>query len=72
MAVLTEIVRFTDGYLRLAEIGDYDNALNGLQIENSGEVTKIGATVDASTHSIQMAIESGVDFLIVHQGLFWP
>ncbi len=72
MAALTEIVRFTDGYLRLAEIEDYPNALNGLQIENSGEVTKIGAAVDASTYTIEMAIENGVDFLIVHHGLFWP
>ncbi len=72
MPALAEIVRFTDGYLRLTEIEDYENALNGLQIENSGEVTKIGAAVDASTYTIQMASESGVDFLIVHHGLFWP
>ncbi len=72
MAALTEIVRFTDGYLHLAEIEDYENALNGLQIENSGEVTKIGAAVDASARTMQMAIENGVDFLIVHHGLFWP
>ena len=72
MPALTEIVRFTDGYLRLAEIEDYPHALNGLQIENSGEITKIGAAVDASTRTIQMAIESGVDFLVVHHGLFWP
>src|SRR4051794_38924852 len=72
MAALHEMVRFTDGYLRLAEIEDYPNALNGLQIENSGEVTKIGAAVDASTHTIEMAVETGVDFLVVHHGLFWP
>ncbi len=72
MAMLTEIVRFTDGYLRVAEIEDYPNALNGLQIENSGEITKIGAAVDASTRTIEMAVENGVDFLLVHHGLFWP
>ena len=72
MAALHEMVSFTDRYLRLAEVEDYDHALNGLQIENSGEVTKIGAAVDASTHTMQMASESGVDFLIVHHGLFWP
>ena len=42
MAALHEMVRFTDGYLRLAEIEDYPNALNGLQIETGGEVTKMG------------------------------
>ena len=72
MPALTEIVRFTDVYLRLAEIEDYPHALNGLQIENSGEVTKIGAAVDASTATVQMAVENGVDFLVVHHGLFWP
>jgi tetratricopeptide (TPR) repeat protein len=51
---------------------DYPNALNGLQIENSGAVTKIGAAVDASASTIQMAVEQGIDLLIVHHGLFWP
>ena len=72
MPALTEIVRFTNGYLRLAEIEDYPHALNGLQIENSGEITKIGAAVDASTYTIQMAVANDVDFLVVHHGLFWP
>ncbi|MBA3652555.1 MAG: Nif3-like dinuclear metal center hexameric protein, partial [Chthoniobacterales bacterium] len=72
MAALAEIVRFTDRYLRLSEIEDYPHALNGLQIENAGEITKIGAAVDVSTPTIQMAIENGVDFLLVHHGLFWP
>lgn len=72
MPALHEMVRFVDRYLRLTEIEDYANALNGLQIENSGEVTKIGAAVDASTRTIQMAIESGIDLLVVHHGLFWP
>ncbi|MEO5719653.1 MAG: Nif3-like dinuclear metal center hexameric protein [Chthoniobacterales bacterium] len=72
MALLNEIVHFTNGYLRFAEIEDYPHALNGLQVENSGEVTKIGAAVDASTPTIRMAVESGIDFLIVHHGLFWP
>ena len=72
MASLAEIVRYADEELRLAEIEDYANALNGLQIENSGAVTKIGATVDASRHTIEMAIERAIDLLIVHHGLFWP
>jgi dinuclear metal center YbgI/SA1388 family protein len=35
-------------------------------------VTKIGAAVDASTRTIENAIERGVDLLVVHHGLFWP
>jgi dinuclear metal center YbgI/SA1388 family protein len=72
MPALHEMVRFVDGYLRLTEIEDYANALNGLQIENSGEVTKIGAAVDASARTIQMAVDDGLDLLVVHHGLFWP
>jgi hypothetical protein len=47
MPALDEMVRFANESLRLAEIEDYPNALNGLQIENAGEVTKIGAAVRA-------------------------
>jgi dinuclear metal center YbgI/SA1388 family protein len=72
MTKLTGIVRHADELLRLTEIEDYPNALNGLQIENSGAVTKIGAAVDASGRSIQMAVERGIDLLVVHHGLFWP
>ena len=72
MAKLEEIVCFADEYLRLTEIEDYPNALNGLQIENSGSVTKIGAAVDASGRTMQMATEQGIDLLVVHHGLFWP
>lgn len=72
MAALAEMVRFADETLRLAEVEDYPNALNGLQIENAGEVTKIGAAVDASLHTLEMAVEEGIDLLIVHHGLFWP
>lgn len=69
---LSEIVRYTDEYLRVAECGDWSNALNGLQVENSGRVAKIGAAVDASTRAFTAAAERGVDLLIVHHGLFWP
>src|SRR5438874_853519 len=72
MASLTEIVSHADAYLRIAEIGDWDNALNGLQIENSGRVTKIGAAVDVSTRVLSAAAKKDFDLLIVHHGLFWP
>jgi dinuclear metal center YbgI/SA1388 family protein len=72
MLSLTEIVRYADDYLRIAEIDDWPNALNGLQIENSGTVTKIGATVDASTATLRAAATREINFLIVHHGLFWP
>jgi dinuclear metal center YbgI/SA1388 family protein len=72
MASLSEIVEYTNDYLRIAEIEDWPNALNGLQIENSGRVTKIGAAVDVSTRVLAAAAKKDVDLLMVHHGLFWP
>src|SRR5256885_6975979 len=72
MPTLSAIVEYTNDYLRVAEIEDWPNALNGLQIENSGKVTKIGAAVDISTRVLSAAAKKNVDLLIVHHGLFWP
>src|SRR4029453_13692009 len=72
MLFLPKIVRYIDDYLRISEIDDWPNAVNGLQIENSGRITKIGAAVDVSTRVLTQAAKKRVDFLIVHHGLFWP
>jgi len=72
MPSLSDIVTYTDDFLRIREIGDWDNALNGLQIENSGQVTRLGAAVDVSTRVLTEAAKRNVDLLIVHHGLFWP
>jgi dinuclear metal center YbgI/SA1388 family protein len=72
MPSLSDIVEYTNEYLRVQEIEDWPNALNGLQIENSGRVTKIGAAVDVSTRVLTAAAKKDVDLLIVHHGLFWP
>jgi putative NIF3 family GTP cyclohydrolase 1 type 2 len=68
---LNEAVRYLDDLLRTREVGDYPQALNGLQVENSGGMSRIGAAVDATEAVIREAAEAGVDFLIVHHGLFW-
>ena len=72
MPSLSEIVEYADEYLRIREIEDWPSALNGLQIENSGRVTKIGAAVDVSTRVLNEAAKNDLDFLLVHHGLFWP
>ena len=40
-------------------------------MENSGTVTRIAATVDASLATVKLAIAAKADLLIVHHGLFW-
>ena len=72
MPALSDIVSYIDDFLRLREVGDWDNALNGLQIENSGRVRRIGTAVDISTRALTEAAKQNVDLLIVHHGLFWP
>ncbi len=68
---LAAIVQHCDRILRTREIGDYDGAVNGLQVENSGAVTRLAATVDASLATVRLAIAAKADLLIVHHGLFW-
>ena len=71
MVSLKQIVAACDTMLQIGKIGDWDNALNGLQIENSGRIRKIGAAVDASTRTFELAAQRDINFLIVHHGLFW-
>jgi dinuclear metal center YbgI/SA1388 family protein len=68
---LQEVVEYMDTLLRCGEIPDYSGALNGLQVENSGTVSRIAAAVDASQASIDAAVAAGADLLLVHHGLFW-
>lgn len=68
---LTAIVRHCDALLCTREVGDYDGAVNGLQVENSGNVTRIAAAVDASLATVKLAAAVKADLLVVHHGLFW-
>src|SRR6202012_3640834 len=66
-----KIVAYCDRELRTDQIKDSDGAVNGLQVENRGRVTRIAATVDASLATVRLAIAAKADLLIVHHGLFW-
>lgn len=68
---LASIVSHCNQILRTRQIGDYEGAANGLQVQNSGTVTKIAATVDATFATVKLAIAAKADLLIVHHGLFW-
>ena len=72
MSATRDIAQYADEYLRITDIEDWPNALNGLQLENSGEVRKIAAAVDVSTRTLEAAAEAGASLLIVHHGMFWP
>jgi dinuclear metal center YbgI/SA1388 family protein len=68
---LTAIVRYCDKTLRTAKVQDFEGAVNGLQMENKGKVTRIAAAVDASLATVKLSIDARADLLVVHHGLFW-
>ncbi|MSU24096.1 MAG: Nif3-like dinuclear metal center hexameric protein [Opitutus sp.] len=70
-AKLPDLVSYCDRRTRRAAFKDAPAAFNGLQATNNGRVTKIGAAVDAGLVPFQRAVAAGVDFLIVHHGMYW-
>lgn len=71
MATLQELVDYCDQRTRRTAFKDSPAAFNGLQVGNSGRITKIGAAVDAGVIPFQKAVAAGIDFLIVHHGMYW-
>ena len=71
MSALLEIVNYCNERTRSKDIKDFPGSFNGLQIENNGTVNKIGAAVDAGHIPFQLATDRGIDFLLVHHGIFW-
>ena len=70
-ASLSTIVEYCDLTLRTEKTQDYEGAVNGLQMENRGRVTRIAAAVDASLATVKLAVRAQADLLLVHHGLFW-
>jgi dinuclear metal center YbgI/SA1388 family protein len=68
---LRDLGQYADALLETATTPDYENALNGIQLENQSPVHSIAAAVDFSGRAIQGAIAKGANLLIVHHGMFW-
>jgi dinuclear metal center YbgI/SA1388 family protein len=68
---LESLARYADTLLESGNTGDYPNALNGLQLENKSPIRSIAAAVDFSSRSIQGAISTNSNLLLVHHGMFW-
>jgi dinuclear metal center YbgI/SA1388 family protein len=68
---LTTLIQHCDRLLRTAEFKDWDGAVNGLQVQNTGSVRRIAAAVDARLATIRAAAHAQAQLLIVHHGLFW-
>lgn len=68
---LSELASYLDSYLRVREVPDSVEALNGLQVANAGTVTRVVAAVDLCEATIAATASQGADLLLVHHGLFW-
>lgn len=71
MITLADCVQHLDTALRTPEVPDYDGAMNGLQLQNSGTVARVATAVDFSIHTVQGAVDAGAQLLLVHHGMFW-
>jgi dinuclear metal center YbgI/SA1388 family protein len=67
------LVAYLDSLLRIREIPDEPNAVNGLQAECRGPIRRLVAAVDASQATIDGVMERGGPgtLLLVHHGLLW-
>lgn len=68
---LAQVAAHLDTLLDTSEIPDYPGALNGVQVDHRGPVRRCAVAVDASVASIEGAVSTGANLLIVHHGLFW-
>lgn len=68
---LADVVALLDATLRPGEIPDAPVALNGLQVENDGRVTRVALAVDGSQKTLDDAVAAGADLLLLHHGLYW-
>ncbi len=66
---LESIVSYTDTLLETEAYQDH--SANGLQVENSGTVSKICLAVDACHEAITKTAAASGNLLVVHHGLFW-
>lgn len=64
---LFEIINYMDNLLNIKDIED--KSLNGLQVENSGEIETIFISVDISDELVNHCSPNSL--IIVHHGLFW-
>jgi dinuclear metal center YbgI/SA1388 family protein len=69
MSNIHQINDFLKNILDPREMGDY--AINGIQVENDGEIERVSFAVDCSMEAIVKAAEDGSQLMIVHHGIFW-
>lgn len=69
MQTINTINQFLTELLMKSPVPDF--GYNGIQVENSTEIKKVAFAVDVCEETIEKAIQSKCNLLIVHHGLFW-
>lgn len=69
MITLQELCRHLDNILQPELYSDF--CTNGLQVEGNSNIVTMATAVSASLATIELAVQAGVQVLIVHHGLFW-
>ena len=69
MAMLHELVAYTDALLNVGAFKDY--CPNGLQVEGRGQVHTLVSGVSASARLLDAALALNADAILVHHGYFW-
>lgn len=69
MAQLKEIVKTLDEILALEAFTDSSH--NGLQVENTGRISKVCCGVDATLPFFEEAQRAGADLVVCHHGISW-
>lgn len=71
MPALATIAAFLDETLNTLGVPDYSNAVNGVQLENLGNIDRVATAVDFSSETVTGAVNAGAKLLVVHHGMFW-
>jgi len=71
MPTLSPLAAYLDAALNIAGIPDYPNAVNGVQLANTGDIRRVATAVDFSSQTVTAAVHAGANLLIVHHGMFW-
>jgi dinuclear metal center YbgI/SA1388 family protein len=69
MAACRDVIGYLDSILDPAAYDDYGP--NGLQVPGRDEIESVATGVSANAELFSRAREEGVDFVLVHHGLFW-
>ena len=68
---ILQLSHYLDNLLSIKEVKDSPNAVNGLQVQNTGDIKKIGLAVDFCMETINKANKMECNMMFVHHGMFW-